>query len=83
MKRGCESVMPIAGGHGGSLLLILVVMSHIVIARLTPLWEEGSNHFVPTVENVFVKKAVTTYDCVVCEFRKSVCYLRNETKGVQ
>jgi hypothetical protein len=61
MKRGCESVMPIGGGHGGGLLSVLVVMGHIVTARLTPLWE-GSNHFVPTVENVFVEKSVTTYD---------------------
>jgi hypothetical protein len=63
MKRGGESVMPIGGGCGGGLLSILVVMDHIVTARLTsPLWQEGSNHFVLTVENVFVEKGVTTYD---------------------
>jgi hypothetical protein len=54
MKRGCELVILIGGGHGGGLLSILVVMGHIVTARLTPLWQEGSDHFVPTVKNVFV-----------------------------
>jgi hypothetical protein len=56
MKRGYELVMPIGGGHGGGLLSILVVMGHIVTARLPPLWQEGSDHFVPTVKNVSIKK---------------------------
>jgi hypothetical protein len=78
MKRGCEFVMPIGGRLGGGLLSILVVMDHIVTARLTPLWQEGSDHFVPTVKNGFAKKAVRTYDAWFVSSGKSAYYLCNE-----
>ena len=77
-EKGCELVMPIGSGHGGGLLSILVVMGHIVTARLPPLWQEGSDHFVSIVKNVFIKKAVTTYDAWFASSGKNAYYLCDE-----